>query len=227
MAIYHVLGVLNPKRGFVSAADAKSDNKKLREHVALELDALVNENPEYSATATKNAVEHGADITDHVALSPLTLSIEGVITNTPTSLVKIASGATFKNPAHDGYVFLKSLWKDRQPFTFVGGLESYENMVITSLSASRRAATGDALMFTCRMQQINLVESKEIHIGMLYKKDAPKAMPPQDKGFQPMGTFQNVQTTAKVGNATTDQADYMKFTQGGGAYPLSGLPMVK
>lgn len=228
MAFYHVLAFMHDTKGFVSAEDAGSEDNDRMTKVSLEMDALVSEAPEYGATPTKNAVERGADVTDHVALNPVSLNIEGVISNTPTSLLKIASGTTLKTkkPADEGYAFLKKLWQQRRPFNFVGGWEMYQNMVIVSLSVPRRAASGDALMFSCRMQQLNLVESTEITIEKVAKKDAPKAVPVQDVGFQPAGTFQSVQKTAKVGGSKQDLADFQKFTSQGGSYPLTGLTVV-
>jgi hypothetical protein len=50
---------------------------------AIVLDALIKEDYSADAEPTTHPVEDGADITDHVILRPRTLSIEGIVTETP------------------------------------------------------------------------------------------------------------------------------------------------
>jgi hypothetical protein len=213
MALYHIIAALTPKRGFATPTDDAAGR------LTVELDALVSEDPEYTAEATKYSVERGAVISDHVALNPLLLNVEAVVTNTPASLVKILSGATFRDPAGEALKVLKRLWQERVPFSFVGGLETYTNMVIISLQAPRRAGTANALVFSCRMQQLNIVESREVSLEKIRPADLEKAAPAQDVGFQPSGTFQNVTTTEKV-----LANDLSVFNAGGGSYPLPSVP---
>lgn len=47
------------------------------------VDASVNEVHSLPATVTEHPVEQGADVTDHVRLQPLSLTIQGLITNNP------------------------------------------------------------------------------------------------------------------------------------------------
>lgn len=224
MAVWHVLGAIRPTRGFKNAADFS------QERFTVELDAMVSETPEFGATVTKNVVERGAEVNDHVSLSPLILTMEGVISDTPTSLVKTLTGgalADFKKaedrPAQKAYGVLKKMWETAEPITFVGRLEVYKNMVITSLSAPVRAQTGGALMFTCRMQKVNIVESKTITLEKLNQNDKStraKAAPVANMGYQPAGTFQGVEPTAKVTQAVAD-TPIGKFAAAGGQYPVA------
>lgn len=50
---------------------------------AIYVDALINESPNTSAQVTRDPVEGGVSISDHVILDPEDLTIEGLITNTP------------------------------------------------------------------------------------------------------------------------------------------------
>lgn len=132
--------------------------------VALELDAIITETPEYVSTPTKNQVETGADVTDHVALEPEKVTIEGLITNTPVNYLKtiggLFTGDLFSDPSSRAFEFIKKLYDDREPFDFVGTLKVYKNMVITSLKVPREPKTGRALSFTMTLEQITLVESQ-------------------------------------------------------------------
>ena len=58
----------------------------------LELDATISETHELEATVSKNPIENGSDITDNVRLQPRSLSIEGMITETPITLLGSAFG---------------------------------------------------------------------------------------------------------------------------------------
>jgi hypothetical protein len=128
--------------------------------IGLELDATILESPQFTATATRSDVETGVDITDHVELDPQQLSIQGIVSNTPVSFLGglIISG----DPAQDALNFLLDLYRNREPFDFVGGLQVYSNMVITSFNPSRTPQTGKALQFTMTMQQIRIVDSEVV-----------------------------------------------------------------
>lgn len=212
MAIYNILAAFRKARGFQSVADYE------RERFTIELDVLVSQEPSYEAEVTQAAIESGAVISDHVSLRPLTLSVEGAVTNTPANFARTAQLATFKDVASAAQAALIKLFQDRQPFFFTGGpsgVETYPNMVITSLSFPQRPSTGKALVINCRMQQVKVAEAKGIQLERIAKKDHPRAAPVADMGFQPTGTFQNITTTQKVMNA-----DVTKFAQQGGSYPL-------
>lgn len=179
MALVQLLLGKNIRKGFVKPEDAGSTDE-----IALELDATVLESPEYSATPTRSEVESGANITDHVTLAPETLSIDGMVTNTPIGIQQLLSGAQFGNPAQDAFLFLKKLYDDRLPFDFVGGLKVYSSMVITSFSPSRTSTTGQALRFRMTMSQIKIVESEVVEQKRFaddVKHTAPKS---QDLGSQ-------------------------------------------
>lgn len=53
--------------------------------LSLYFDATLSETHEYSAEPTDHAVEQGSDITDNVVPSPIAFSMEGFVSNAPTS----------------------------------------------------------------------------------------------------------------------------------------------
>jgi len=147
----------NTRKGFVNPGDVGG-----AETIALELDAILLESPEYIATPTKSPIETGANVTDHVTLDAEKLTIEGIVSNTPISLLRILSGVTFDDPAADAFSFLEELYRGRLPFDFVGDLKIYENMIITSFSPSKTPATGQTLQFTIAMEQIQFADSQVV-----------------------------------------------------------------
>lgn len=56
------------------------------------LDAALQENHRRSAIVTENEVEDGTTISDHIKLNPETLSLDGIISATPVSLVTSVIG---------------------------------------------------------------------------------------------------------------------------------------
>jgi hypothetical protein len=212
MAIYHILAALRDTRGFKTVEDES------RKKFTVELDVLVSQEPSYEAEVTQAVIESGAVISDHVSLKPLTLSVEGVISSTPANFARVAQTVRLKDVVDDARTALVKLYESRTPFFFVGGskgLETYPNMIITSLSFPQRPSTGKALVINCRMQQVKVVEAKGIQLERIAKGDYARAAPIADMGFQPTGTFQNITTTEKVMNS-----DIAKFVQKGGSYPL-------
>jgi len=157
MALMQLIVGKNSKKGFcLPGKKGGTDN------ISLEMDVILSETPNYSATPTKSQVESGADITDHIALDPVSLTIEGIVSNTPVGLDKILTGQQFKNRSEAAHQFLLNLRNSREPFDFVGSLGVYENMVITKYSPVRDSKNGKALVFTATLDAITIVETSMV-----------------------------------------------------------------
>ena len=151
--------------------------------LGLELDVVVSEAPEFKATPTKSPVESGAKISDHVVLEPRTLSIEGIVTSTPATPLGSGRGLISPNAPADAHEYLRRLWETREPFTFVGGLDVYENMVLTSYTPAKTSKTGDALEFRAAMEQIR----SEMVPATNFKDPGQGAAAASSRGSQPAG----------------------------------------
>jgi hypothetical protein len=181
--LFQLLFGKNKKKGFITP-----DNAGTTDIIGLELDAIVLESPDYTATPTRSQVESGADITDHVTLSPEKLSIEGIVTNTPIGLFQSLKALTTQNAAQDAFDFLLKLYTERQPFNFVGGFKVYEDMVITNFSPSRTPTTGGVLQFRMSMEQIRFVESEVVAITKFKAPVKHQGAKKQSLGSQPTQT---------------------------------------
>lgn len=179
MGLTHLLFNRATRKGFVNPGDAGGT-----ETIALELDAILTESPEYAATPTRSPIETGANVTDHVTLEPEKLTIEGIVSNTPISLLRILSGVTFDDPAADAFTYLEDLYKNRQPFDFVGDLKIYENMVITSFNPSRTPITGQTLQFSVSMERIRFADSRLVMETYFAESVEHSAPDKQDLGSQ-------------------------------------------
>lgn len=179
MGLVQIILGKNIKKGFIKPEDAGKTDV-----ISLELDATISESPEYNATPTRSEVESGANVSDHVTLAPETLTIEGMVSNTPIGVQQLLAGRQFGNPAQDAFLFLKKLYDERLPFDFVGGLKVYKSMVITNFSPSRTSTTGQALRFRMTMQQIKIVESEVVDLTQFSDDTKHTAQKKQDIGSQ-------------------------------------------
>lgn len=197
-----------PQRGFVQPSDSGlSSYAQGHEPVYLILDCTISETPEYAFSPTQSQIEDGATISDHVTQKPLRLTVEGMISDTPVSLTRPpASPFAGTQPSERAFAWLEQLALNKTPFDFVGGFRTYKSMVITEFRPVRNAQTGQALVFTCVMEQLVIVSSQVL-------TQQPKDKTLQSKvshGGQPLqplnqsqfvsvqGAFQGVEPTASV-----------------------------
>ncbi len=218
MALSTILSKV-PARGFVrpsesragfSAAEgvALADLSAYQGPVFLQFDAMISEAPDYAATVTQSQVENGETISDHVTLKPLKLVVQGVITDTPIGLIRqFTSVFQAPSPSQNAHIFLKNLWKNRTPFDFAGGLDYYPSMIVTNYQPVNTAETGDALKFTCTMEQVLTVFSQTLPVVRRAAKKtslggqplSPLHVPPEDI----KSSFHGVEPTAgTVGTIT-------------------------
>lgn len=134
------------------------------------IDAVIHETHTSTAVCTENPIEGGSVITDHVALKPTELEIEGIITDTPvsfslidnaTGIINTVKGFTGnKSRSIEAYDKLIKLQQSRRPFKAVTGLKVYNNMILENISVTRDANTGKAIIFKAQMKQILIAASK-------------------------------------------------------------------
>jgi hypothetical protein len=135
----------------------------------VELDASIRESHSANATVTRHPVE--ADVTgqtaisDNVHVDPLSIQIEGVVTNTPTDWLAGALSSTETDADVQAHLELLGTLQLGELITVRTTLYEYENMVLESLQVTRDAASGNALHLTATATQVQLVELQETDIG--------------------------------------------------------------
>jgi hypothetical protein len=115
-------------------------------------DATINEDHDTQAEATDHEVDEDSEISDHVQLKAFTLSLTGVITNTPWDAEA--------DPARvqQTYRLIRELIASKQLVTVTTGLESYPDMVCLTCSASRGQNNGLVLKPTVTFRQIRIAK---------------------------------------------------------------------
>lgn len=147
----------------------------------VELDCSVQETHVSSAKVTRYPVEEGSDIYDHVQQEPDGLTLEGVFTNSPISIVPQIPGVD-DNRAQELYEDLIALKESAQPVDVVTTLREYEDMVIESVQVPRNARWGKSVRVTIQLTNVRKVSAQEVESP---DPEPEAAKPKVDKGNQP------------------------------------------
>lgn len=152
------------------------------------IDAVLRENHSYKNEVTKFPVQKGADVTDHIRVMPETVTITGVMTETPRSLAPVIRENNYGTdiPAED--TFEKNTDESRvltsfEEFLNLAGyqkkayandyflseegsglmaittsLRTYTNMALTAIDFDITETTGRSLPFTAVFQKVTLAK---------------------------------------------------------------------
>ncbi len=161
---------------------------------SIDIDATLDEKHEWKVEATKNPVEEGAPITDHVIEHSDKLSISGTITNSPLrgELAGQYFGGLNQEPrTQTTFDLLYELIKRREMVTIYTKHAIYDNMIIENISIPRNSKIGEEIQFSMDAVNIRLVETQLVDVppGISRKKDKKaddatkkKAEPQKDGG---------------------------------------------
>ena len=154
----------------------------------LQVDVTLYESHELPSTVTEKPVEDGSNINDNVILNNAKLSIAGVLTDD-----RLGTSQAEKWRA------LQDIRRSREPFTVVTSLGAYENMIFTSISASRDVSSVGAVFFTADLTQVRIISSETVQVPLraIPEERKAKQAPKQDKGKQQTTT----DTTGPNGSA--------------------------
>jgi hypothetical protein len=122
---------------------------------AFEIDVTVSESHGRSAQATGNPIEGGSIINDHVINDPKTVTMTGVISNTPLRTFGIGSDDARVQDAFDA---LEEIFDSREPFDLQTGLKLYRDCVFTSLTMPKTRA--GELRFSASFQELTIVRTE-------------------------------------------------------------------
>lgn len=168
---------------------------------AIEFDAVVRDSHESTSEATEHPVEDGAVANDHIRRRPDRVTLECVVSNTPTRVpatqmdgtTGALSGVTISDAA-TGLVLAKAsalvfsgefdrvrtvydeLLRLKNSGTLVGiitSLRDYQDMALLRVSPVREASTGNMLVATVEAQQFTIVSTEIV--------DSPSAEPEENR----------------------------------------------
>lgn len=173
--------------------------------VALELDVALREGYERTAELSEHAVETGEAIADHVRPVGATITIEGLISNTPVRIpstqmggaapvgtrLEVTVGGRKIALATRGWTapfdrvrdcdrLLAALVETGQLVRVTSGLTTVDNLVVIRYRVDRDAATGDALPVTLDLKRVRLASTRRVAVPAVRR-----IQPVQARGAQP------------------------------------------
>lgn len=143
------------------------------------LDASHIENIKYSSKLTDHYVENGSIISDHILLQPVSLSLEGSVTDDSIDIVGYAQSFfnlpkfNFSNISNKGakqiaaYELLTGLYNSKSLVTVVAYLDTFTDMAIENLVFPNDANTGNRLFFKIELKKANFATVRTVNVGTL------------------------------------------------------------
>ncbi len=156
----------------------------------LVVDAFIKESHAFCAEITEHPVENGSVMADHIITKPFSLTIDGIISNTPMTLVGLTAFDSAKRfvegESNDMVVYafetIEDLFAKRTPLSIATSLKTYHKMVLESLTIERGGGFyNDSLHFSCTAKQIHLAHQDRIKLP---EPKVSRARPQQKKGLQ-------------------------------------------
>lgn len=148
------------------------------------VDAFIQENYEFRNEVTEIPVEEGVTVTDNVVGAPDEISVTGFFSKYSSEengavdeleLKKRGMGNPMQR-AKQYYNDLVNLKKKREPVTLVTGLDTFDDMIITSLSIPREVNIGSNLQFTMTLKKLPIVSSKTTAVSAAPATSASSAI---------------------------------------------------
>jgi hypothetical protein len=138
-----------------------------------EIDAFLSERYSFSNSVTEIPVEDGSVINDHVTEGVDEISVSAFIGKAKFEVWEGDIPESEDNlPAEDpkarikqSYFELLRLFRNKQPVTVVMGLDTFDNMIITSFNIDREAANGADLPFEMSFKKLRIIKSETATIS--------------------------------------------------------------
>lgn len=127
------------------------------------IDLALSENHVYESEVSEYPVEDGSDVTDNIRPKPITVTLEGLVSDSPLQQVRntrvnkgLGPNAGVL-PSTEAYLRLLKIREKREPVTIVTSLNWFESMALKSLSIPRASGEPHALKFHATFVQIEIV----------------------------------------------------------------------
>jgi hypothetical protein len=211
-------------------------------YLGIELDCVEKEGLEESAEATEHAVERGVNITDHVRRNAGTISLEGVVTNSPvivpTTQMGGVTGSVQNTTLTVGGRQLKA-----SVLAFSGSFDrarlvdevlqslmgtavvrytstlrgTIEDLVITRYRVGREASTGNDLPFQIDLQRVRYATTQRVAVSPAQRRGRTR----QNRGAQaasstPAATDNRSATARIIDGAASRQGILSRLASLGG-----------
>jgi len=184
------------------------------EKTIIACDAIISENHQMNAEATQYEIEDGSDISDHIINRGKLLTIEGIISDDPITILqtgmlsrtvatatpgflksKLSFGLSGDKgkPSKEAFDQLERIYDNKIPVIVITGLKKYDNMILEDLTIPRSSKTVRSLNFTATFRQIRIVSTTLISAPAIYQE--------VDLGAQKKKNIGNKNSSALIKNS--------------------------
>lgn len=142
----------------------------------IQLDAVLSEAHESSATVTEAPVEFGADVSDHIILEPKRLTMVVEVSDNPLGIQALAQlvdsvtglfgSSTSENLTRSqaAYLALVQLQENRVLLDVQTGLRAYSNMGIMDINTIRDKDTSRIVRLTVQLKEVRIRETQVVQL---------------------------------------------------------------
>ncbi len=145
-----------------------------------EVDVFTSEEHSHPAEVTEFPVEDGADVSDNIRSRPVTVTVEGYVSDTPIGrMAELRDSGSV--PGNECYQRLLDVRESGEPVTLITSLGTFTNMALEDLSVPRSSDDGAGLRFSARFKQIKLAKNERSTIRV----EVPRAQKKRNLGNKP------------------------------------------
>lgn len=137
--------------------------------ISVTFDATVSVDEKATGATTKNPIEDGASVSDHVVLENPSFSFSGVLTD--TSLV-LLEPELYRGRAEESYSALLAMRDARDAVSITWGERTFTDLVITDVSRTSDASTGGKISVSMAAEQIRKVSLQSVRVPPEYYDEA-------------------------------------------------------
>lgn len=186
------------------------------------LDATLMEKHQLKASVTRFPIERSADgqsrINDHIEQEPDSITIEGIITNTPLdeingALIAIQSQSVLDRVRRT-YQELERLMRRGTVFTVTTGLKIYTSMVITNVATTRRGNAGARQSIRPQITFEKVLFTNTVRVPVPAEILAPPPPAPPEPPPSSHTSGQTKQKLEKQAKATANQSTADRTVEG-------------
>lgn len=201
----------------------------------LAIDCVHSEVVGYTNAITDHPVETKSSISDHIYSEPITITIDGTITDASLKIFGIVETPLQKNsvnsllnnvkkllpfndaekPSQVAFKILETICSTKQLVNVVTKQKMYKNMAIEDLSITNDDTTGHRLHFSCALKQLILANVQTTAYTRPRVKATPNIDPPQcnlseqvNVGYLPPKDDRSISTKALDGTGNFIQKAY-------------------
>lgn len=149
---------------------------------AIWFDASLTEDHGVEADVSEKPVEVGIDVTDNYRVKARPFAFTGLISNTPLSASGIPAAAAVdsvnalvdgdEDPVLVAWKALNAIFDEAKVVTITTSLNTYENMVLTSLRVTRDVSNGQVLRCAIQAKEIRFTSTVSVDAIIIPKKAA-------------------------------------------------------